>query len=250
MEGINWLYLVPEEQQSMPRTRTGIEYTVRESSRAKRVIIKVWASSQVEVVVPKGFDRTRLPEILKLRAEWITDKRKNFREMKRKLRPKTINLKAVGQVWRIRYIDEGSGKLSIQEGPESILTVSGQVDDAGLVARALNSWLHQKARSILGEWLVTLSHELSLSFNRMTIRRQKTLWGSCSRKGNINLNRNLLFLSGKMARYVLVHELCHLEHPDHSTRFWDLVERYVRGSREMSSKTRRAGVAVPEWATV
>ena len=109
MEGINWLYLVPEEQQSMPRTRTGIEYTVRESSRAKRVIIKVWASSQVEVVVPKGFDRTRLPEILKLRAEWITDKRKNFRDMKRKLRPTTINLKAVGQVWRIRYIDEGSG---------------------------------------------------------------------------------------------------------------------------------------------
>ena len=250
MEGINWLYLVPEEQQSMPRTRTGIEYTVRESSRAKQVIIKVWASSQVEVVVPKGFDHSRLPDILQQRAEWITDKRKNFRDMKRELRPTTINLKAVAQVWRLRYLDESSGKLSIQEGPGSTLTVSGQVDDAGLVARALNSWLHRKARTILGEWLVTLSHELSLPFNRMTIRRQKTLWGSCSRRGNINLNRNLLFLPGKMARYVLIHELCHLEHPDHSTRFWDLVEQYVPRSREMSSKTRKAGVAVPEWATV
>ena len=198
MEGINWIYRLSRVERYMPRTRTGIEYTVRESSRAKRVIIKVWASSQVEVVVPTGFDHTRLPEILQQRAEWITDKRKNFREMKRKLRPKTINLKAVGQVWRVRYIDDGSGKLSIQEGPGSTLTVSGQVDDAGLVARALNSWLHRKARTILGEWLVTLSHDLSLPFNRMTIRRQKTLWGSCSRRGNINLNRNLLFLPGKM----------------------------------------------------
>ena len=250
MEGINWIYRLSRVERYMPRTRTGIEYTVRESSRAKRVIIKVWASSQVEVVVPTGFDHSRLAEILQQRAEWITDKRKNFREMKRKLKPKTINLKAVAQVWRVRYIDDGSGKLSMQEGPGSTLTVSGPVDDAALVARALNSWLHRKARTILGEWLVTLSHDLSLPFNRMTIRRQKTLWGSCSRRGNINLNRNLLFLPGKMTRYVLVHELCHLEHPDHSTRFWDLVERYVRGSREMSSKTKRAGVAVPEWAKV
>jgi len=150
----------------MPRTRTGIEYTIRESSRAKRVIIKVWASSQVEVVVPTGFDHSRLPEILQQRAEWITDKRKNFREMKRKLRPKTINLKAIAQVWRVRYIDEGSGKLSIQEGQDSTLTVSGPVDDAALVVRAINSWVHRKARTILGEWLVTLSHELSLPFNR------------------------------------------------------------------------------------
>ena len=250
MEGMTWLYIVSRSIRFMPRTRNGIEYTVRESSRAKRVIIKVWASSQVEVVVPTGFNRTRLPEILQRRTEWITDKRKNFRDMNRKLRPKTINLKAVGQVWHARYIDEGSGKLSILEGPGSTLTVSGQVGDNALVVRALNSWLHRKARMNLGEWLITLSHELSLPFNQMTIRRQKTLWGSCSRRGNINLNRNLLFLPRNMTRYVLVHELCHLEHPDHSTRFWDLVERYVRGSREMSSKTRGAGVTVPEWAKV
>ena len=91
-------------------------------------------------------------------------------------------------------------------------------------------------------WLKTLSAAMNIPSEMITSPQ--------AAEKSISLNRNLLFLPGKMARYVLVHELCHLEHPDHSTRFWDLVERYVRGSREMSSKTMRAGVAVPEWAKV
>ena len=103
---------------------------------------------------------------------------------------------------------------------------------------------------MLGDWLTMLSEELSIPFNRLTVRRQKTLWGSCSSKKNINLNRNLLFLEPSMVRYVLVHELCHAKRPDHSAGFWDLLEQYVQGARTISKKTKKAGEEVPQWAQV
>jgi len=58
---------------------------------------------------------------------------------------------------------------------------------------------------------------------RVNIKNQKTLWGSCSRKGSINLNYKILFLPERMAEYIVVHELCHLKEQNHSVRFWDLI---------------------------
>ena len=153
-------------------------------------------------------------------------------------------------MWRVHYVKESTEPLSITENPDLAIMVRGQVYDAISIARILNQWVHRKAKTMLGDWLNTLSHELSIPFNRLTIRSQKTLWGSCSSKKNINLNRNLLFLGPSMVRYVLVHELCHVKRPDHSAAFWDLVEQYVQGARALSKKTRKAGEEVPQWARV
>ena len=229
-------------------TRSNFPHTVRESRRAKRVIIKVWASSVVEVVVPVGFDRSKLPAILDLQSEWISKQQRGFRETQRIIKPRSIDLKAIDQTWTVGYIREATGGLCIKEGPGPTLTVRGDIDDVASIIRVLNSWLQRKAEAALGEWLLTLGQELSIAFNRLTVRRQKTLWGSCSGKKNINLNRNLLFLTKNMARYVLVHELCHVKQPNHSGAFWSLVDRYVRNSKEMSARVRKAGDSVPDWA--
>ena len=226
----------------------GVGYNLRESTRAKRVIIKVWPSNQVKVVVPKGFNLARLPDILKRQSEWISGQKNKYRQMRKSLRPDTINLRAINQAWKVHYVKESTETLSITENPDLTLMVRGQVDDAISIARVLNQWLHRKAKTMLGDWLNTLSHELSIPFNRLTIRSQKTLWGSCSSKKNINLNRNLLFLERSVVRYVLVHELCHVKRPDHSAVFWDLVEQYVQDGRALSKKTRKAGEEVPQWA--
>ncbi len=63
--------------------------------------------------------------------------------------------------------------------------------------------------------------------NKISIKNQKTRWGSCSRKGNLNFNYKIILLPKKIADYVIVHELCHLKEFNHSRKFWNLVEKGI-----------------------
>ena len=79
----------------------------------------------------------------------------------------------------------------------------------------------------------------NFKYNRISIRNQKTRWGSCSDKGNLNFNYRMIYLSGEMFDYVVVHELCHLRQMNHSSKFWDLVaitiEDYLKIRKELKN---------------
>lgn len=64
-------------------------------------------------------------------------------------------------------------------------------------------------------------------FNKINIKNQKTRWGSCSKKKNLNFNYRICFLSEEAADYIVVHELCHLKEFNHSQKFWDLVKQTI-----------------------
>lgn len=66
-----------------------------------------------------------------------------------------------------------------------------------------------------------------LSFNRVSIKKQSSLWGSCSKKGNLNFNYRIVFLPSELQDYLIVHEICHLVEMNHSKKFWQLVEKTV-----------------------
>lgn len=67
----------------------------------------------------------------------------------------------------------------------------------------------------------------NFKYNKVVIRNQKTRWGSCSRKGNLNFNYKIALLPPKSADYIIVHELCHLGEFNHSRNFWNLVSQTV-----------------------
>ncbi len=64
-------------------------------------------------------------------------------------------------------------------------------------------------------------------FNKINIKNQKTRWGSCSKKGNLNFNYKIVLLPEKLADYIVVHELCHLGQFNHSNKFWNLVAKAI-----------------------
>ena len=78
---------------------------------------------------------------------------------------------------------------------------------------------------------------------RIRIKSQKTIWGSCSRKGNINLNYKIIFLPEHMAEYIVVHELCHIKEHNHSQRFWDLVAQTFPDHKAIRKQLRKRGFA-------
>lgn len=67
----------------------------------------------------------------------------------------------------------------------------------------------------------------SFPVNKITIRNQKTRWGSCSRKGNLNFTYKIALLPEKLVDYIIVHEICHLGEFNHSQNFWDLVAKTI-----------------------
>ena len=69
-------------------------------------------------------------------------------------------------------------------------------------------------------------------YNRITIRDQKTRWGSCSSTGTLSFNYRLMFAPPKILDYVVVHELCHLTHMNHSKEFWNMVALYMPDYKE------------------
>ena len=85
----------------------------------------------------------------------------------------------------------------------------------------------KEAKTVLTERLNFLAQKYKFSYNRLYIRNQKTRWGSCSSKNNISLNMNLIRLPQKLQDYVILHELVHTRHKNHSKKFWKEMDRYV-----------------------
>ncbi len=92
------------------------------------------------------------------------------------------------------------------------------------------------ARKILCRRIGELAQLHNFVYNRVSIRKQKTRWGSCSTKNNINLNANLLHLPPELMDYVLLHELVHTRVKNHSKDFWDELETVVPNARQVDRR--------------
>ena len=77
-------------------------------------------------------------------------------------------------------------------------------------------------------------------FNTISIKNQKTRWGSCSKKGNLNFNYKLFFLPEKVRDYIIVHELCHLKEFNHSRKFWSLVAKTIPDHAGLRSELKKS----------
>lgn len=97
----------------------------------------------------------------------------------------------------------------------------------------------EEARRFIKDKVKELNQYYKFNYHRISVRNQATRWGSCSKKGNLNFNYKLLFLSKQVAQYVIVHEICHLKEMNHSARFWDLVAQTVPSFKEMRRELKK-----------
>lgn len=102
-----------------------------------------------------------------------------------------------------------------------------------------------KALEVVKKRLVELNNKhYGFKFNQVAIKNQKTRWGSCSKKRNLNFNYKILFLSPRMRDYIIVHELCHLREFNHSNKFWRLVAKAVPNYVDIAEELKLKGLMI------
>ena len=241
-------------------------YKVRESQRAKHVSIKVSVEGDVEVVVPQGFDRSQLPDILARRKAWILKTRSRLITAAEDTpedwnveKPESILFRwqsceldeastADTQRWSVRYQPQnGNNKIICIPSLNNKLTLKGNTESTTICQSVLRKWLTHHAHKNLAPWLRQLGYELDLPCRSISVRGQKTRWASCSSRKDISLNYKLLFLPRPLVHYVLVHELCHTVHMNHSKQFWSLVEEKMPDYAHWDKALKKGWRYVPRW---
>ena len=104
--------------------------------------------------------------------------------------------------------------------------------------------LAKEALDILPRKVEYYAKIIGVTYGRITIRNQKTRWGSCSTKGNLNLNCLLMLTPEDVQDYVVVHELCHRKQMNHSKQFWEEVEKVLPDYRERRMWLKEHGSAI------
>lgn len=234
-----------------------LSYQIRESERAKYVRLKVSLERGIEVILPKNFDRRVLRNILAEKRPWIENSLQQLTRERLVIQTSTAPTRfrlptelfflAISELWRIEFSPEAKLAASLQELERGMLLFTGNLRETLFCRGLLESWINERAKLILIPWLQTLSEELELPFKSTRIRSQRTRWASCSSRKAINLNRNLLFLPPELTRYVMIHELCHTVHLNHSSEFWKLVAEKDPDYRQHDKALRSANRLVPDW---
>ena len=141
----------------MTQAWTMPEYSVRESKRARQVIIKVSSSMGLEVVVPVRFSRSEIPAILWAKARWIEKTLAQTHPVEELKRPESITFGLLEEHWQAEYSPAQTQRVGLFEKAGNVLLLTGPVEDPVAVAETLNRWVQKRAKEVLVPWLGRLS---------------------------------------------------------------------------------------------
>lgn len=207
--------------------------------RARRYILRVRPDGTLRVTIPRGGSRAEAVAFLQRHGAWVERERARVRRERAPViwtHGSTIMLDGVAHTIRIE--DDGDRLAACYAG--RVVPVESAVD----VRKELERDLRELARERLTPRLLQLADDHGLQVTRVTIRNQRSRWGSCSQSGAIALNFRLVQMPPPVSDYVLIHELMHLKQQNHGRRFWALVACACPEFREAERWLRREGRAL------
>jgi predicted metal-dependent hydrolase len=225
-----------------------IPYTVRPSGRARRVSLRIREAGLVEVVVPIHHVMPAPETVLKRHAAWILRTLERLRVFGGSAGEVTVGagsrILLLGAERAIRIVREDRRRPSVAL-TESEIIVCLTRESPEDIRPLLERWIRAQADSIIPVRVSELNEQWKFRYSSITVRNQRTRWGSCSKKGALSFNWRLVILPAAVADYLICHELAHLKYLDHSPRFWRFVETISPSFRESERWLRRHGRTVP-----
>ncbi len=210
-------------------------YSVRRSTRARRVRVSVDPRVGVQVVLPQRAARREAAAAVAELRPWIERRLAEAAAARARLAGEPGTVPYLGAA--LRVLPEDGRTRVHRRGDELLVPAAGP-------AVALERWYRRAAREEIALRLGPVTAALGRRHAGLTIRNQRTRWGSCSANGTMSFNWRLLLAPEPVLDYVIWHEACHLVVMDHSAGFWSLLERHLPGFRGPQGWLRTNGSAL------
>ncbi|MDQ6952864.1 MAG: SprT family zinc-dependent metalloprotease [Mariprofundaceae bacterium] len=222
-------------------------YQVRISKRAKYARLVMQRNGMLEVVLPVRMNHDDAEHLVRSQKDWIAKHQQGMQNQQAgslavDVLPNRIHFPSLNQVITVKYI---SHEKDFHQENDGELTVYSSND--AFIPQILQHWLKDRAEMCLSSMLFAIAQEMDETYQSVSIRLQKTRWGSCSNQRRINLNAKLLLLPQDLMRYVMIHELSHLQHLNHSKEFWQRVAQFEPDYAEKRQTLRVWEENTPDW---
>jgi predicted metal-dependent hydrolase len=196
-----------------------LAYRIRRSDRARRVRVSVDAQGAVEVVLPRRSPASAAPAAIEELRPWIERRLRAATALRATLAARGATLPYLGE--HLTLIPQASRTRAHRQ--DDALLVPAEAERAHA---AIERWYRRAAAREIAPRLDGATAALETSYTTLSIRAQRTRWGSCSSTGAMSFNWRLLLAPAPVLDYVVWHEACHLRVMDHSPRFWALVRQH------------------------
>ncbi|MET7607444.1 SprT family zinc-dependent metalloprotease [Streptomyces avermitilis] len=202
----------------------GLDINVVVSTKRRGVRLTVERDARVTAAVPAGLDADQLTELVRGRRRWIYSKLEDraadvaSRPTKRFITGEGFSY--LGRSYRLKFVASAPVPVQLLHGRFQI-----RRDCRDTAAGDLIDWYRVRGQAWLPGRAEPWAQRLRVPLGEIIVRKLGYRWGSCSPRGVVNIHWATMQLPIALVDYVLVHELAHLHHPDHSAAFWSVVER-------------------------
>jgi len=201
------------------------EVEVKRTNRRKTATLKI-NEGVVQVIVPQRLPQQAIDDLIQKKADWIR-KKLMIQQSVPTYKPKEFvsgeSFSYLGRNYRLKVLTGDHQQAKLKHGYLQITVRPSHKSDQSLIRKLLQNWYITHAVEKLEEKTEKYAQKIGVQPSRIRVKEFKSRWGSCSSSGEISYNWRIIMAPNPIVDYVVVHELCHLVHQDHSKQYWHKV---------------------------
>ena len=227
-----------------------LEIKLKKSFKAKNISIKIKPFEGVLVTVPMLVSFKLAEDFVKTKIKWIN---KNLNKVQKqeqsytffsannsfKTRSHLINITSTELSKNTVHIENTNVKVLISKK----LSISSEENQLYIRNIILEIW-RKEAKDYLPKRVKALAIDHNFNYQKLTIKNTKSRWGSCSFDNNINLSLHLMRISNELIDYVILHELVHTKVKNHSSKFWETLEKHCPNSKILDKELKKYSLRI------
>lgn len=200
-----------------------MQYQLQRSKRARSIRIEITPQAEVIVTAPNLVPNFFIERFVNSKADWITRHLGRIKHNQVILEKNEILL--FGQKYQLIF-DHQAPQVGVFLQQQTVIVQNLTAKSSSALKQQLERFLKNTAQKYIVIRCQTLAKKMGIQYRAITLRQQKSRWGSCSSQGNLNFNWRLIHYPVEIIDYVIIHELAHRKEMNHSARFWAIVQTY------------------------